>query len=482
MIKELVQKIKSGETSAVSVVQKYLGRIKKNNPEINAFVRTSEAKALAKAREIDEKAAAGKPLGRLAGIPIGIKDNMCIRGEEITCASSILKGFVAPYNATVIEHLDSEDALIVGQLNMDEFAMGSSNEMSCYGPVKNPWDTSRIPGGSSGGPAAAVAAGMVPVTLGSDTGGSIRQPAALCGVVGLKPTYGRVSRYGLIAFASSLDQIGPFARNIADAAYLSQCIDGYDKKDSTSIDCPVPDYEKTLNQGVKGLKIGLPKEYFIEGIDPAIQSAVEKARNSLASNGAEIVEVSLPHTQYAVATYYILATAEASSNLARYDGVQYGLRKAGDSDLISMYEKTREAGFGSEVKRRIILGTYVLSSGYYDAYYLKGQKVRTLIKNDFEKAFNECDCILTPTTPTPAFKLGEKLDDPLQMYLSDIFTISANLAGIPGISLPFGFSEENLPLGIQLLGKHFDEAMLFRVGQVLEDSNETKDRKNNYTQ
>lgn len=402
--------------------------------------------------------------------PIAIKDNICVKGEPTTCASKILSGFRPPYDATVVEKLREAGFALLGKTNMDEFAFGSSCETSCYGPTKNPWNIDRIPGGSSGGSACAVAAGAVPVALGSDTGGSIRQPAALCGVVGMKPTYGRVSRYGLIAFASSLDQIGPITKNVTDCASLLGVISGYDKMDSTSADLPVPDFKKSLVSDIRKVKIGVPKEYFPEGgLDGEVAEAISGAKDVLRALGAELIDISLPHTEYAVSCYYIIAPAEASSNLARFDGDEYGLREKA-KNIIDMYIRTRTAGFGSEAKRRVLLGTYSLSSGYYDAYYLKAMKARTLIKNDFLEAFKKCDCILTPTSPTPAFKIGERLDDPLSMYLSDIFTIPANLAGIPGISVPCGFTAGGLPVGLQLLGRAFDEEMLIRVAYAFEQN------------
>ena len=407
-------------------------------------------------------------------IPVAIKDNICIHNEETTCCSQILKGFKPPYNATVIEKLKANGAIIVGHTNMDEFAFGSSTENSFYGPTRNPWNVNCVPGGSSGGSAAAVAAQEAIWALGSDTGGSIRQPAAFCGVVGLKPTYGLVSRYGLIAFASSLDQIGPITKDVTDCAALLNIIAGYDPNDSTSANVPKQDYSKSLIDDVKGLKIGIPKEYFVEGIDPQVKKAVMDAIKLLETKGVHFEEVSLPHTEYAVATYYIVATAEASSNLARYDGVQYGLRQLSSvgrkTPLIDMYEETRDKGFGKEVKRRVMLGTYALSSGYYDAYYLRGLKVRSLIKQDFDKVFEKFNAVITPTAPTTAFKIGEKSNDPLSMYLSDIYTISANLAGIPAISIPCGFSNERLPIGLQLMAKPFAENMLLRIAYTYEQN------------
>jgi len=460
---EITEKIKKREISAKEVAGQYLERIEKLEPKIHAFNSVFAEKSLKKAAQIDEKIKNNQPVGILAGLPIAIKDNMCIKGEKTTCSSKSLENYVAPYNATVIEKLEKEDAIFIGKTNMDEFAMGSSTENSAFQTTKNPWDLERIPGGSSGGSAAAIASSMSPVALGSDTGGSIRQPASLCGCVGLKPTYGRVSRYGLVAFASSLDQIGPFTKTVKDASLVLQVLSGYDENDSTSVKIPVDNYISEIEKDIKGLTIGLPKEYFIDGMETEVEKAVRDSVKIFEKSGAKIKEISLPHTKYAVSVYYIIAPSEASANLARYDGVKYGFREDSDS-IIEMYEKTRSLAFGVEVKRRIMLGTYALSSGYYDAYYLKAQKVRTLIKNDFDAAFKNVDIILTPTTPSTAFKIGEKISDPLQMYLSDIFTISCNLAGICGISLPCGFSSENLPIGLQLLGKPFDEKTISRAG------------------
>jgi aspartyl-tRNA(Asn)/glutamyl-tRNA(Gln) amidotransferase subunit A len=457
---ELLDLLKQKKTTAQDIYQSSVDQINQHDKSVKAFVRLH-------------------PKSDLSGtcpIPIGIKDNMCINGVETTCASKILSGFKPPYNATVIEKLKKHGLTIMGHTNMDEFAFGSSTENSCYGPSRNPWDLERVPGGSSGGSAACVAANEVTWSLGSDTGGSIRQPAAFCGVVGLKPTYGRVSRYGLIAFASSLDQIGPFTKDVTDSAILMNMISGYDLMDSTSVDMPVPDYTKSLRNDIKGMRIGIPKEYFVEGMEPDVKQAVDEAIKKIKSLGAVVEEVSLPHTEYAVATYYIVATAEASSNLARFDGVQYGLRKQAaairKTPLIDMYEETRDVGLGAEAKRRIMLGTYSLSSGYYDDYYLRGLKVRTLIKQDFDKVFEKYDAIVTPTAPTVAFKVGEKASDPLSMYLSDIYTISANLAGIPAISIPCGFSKNNLPIGLQILTKAFDEETLFRLSYTYEQNTE----------
>ncbi|MDD5439448.1 MAG: Asp-tRNA(Asn)/Glu-tRNA(Gln) amidotransferase subunit GatA [Candidatus Omnitrophica bacterium] len=440
----------------------YLKRIDEVDGRIRAFVHIDR-------EAIHEEARRAKQ-GFLAGVPVAIKDNLCVRGEPTTCASRILAGFRPPYDAKVVEKLRASGALLFGKVNMDEFAFGSSCETSCYGPTRNPWDTGRIPGGSSGGSAAAVSSGEVPMALGSDTGGSIRQPAALCGVVGLKPTYGVVSRYGLIAFASSLDQIGPITKNVADAARLLTVIAGHDERDSTSVERKGTDYTKALIKDVRGLTIGIPKEYFIAGIDPDVDRAVKKAIQCLRDCGAHTVDISLPHSRYAVSCYYIIAPAEASSNLGRYDGVQYGLRGDESRGMIDMYSDTRTRGFGAEAKRRILLGTFSLSSGYYDAYYLKALKVRTKITEDFTNAFKQCDVIITPTTPTAAFKIGERVNDPLRMYLSDIFTIPANLAGIPGISVPCGFTGEHLPVGMQILGKHFDEETLFRAAYTFEQN------------
>lgn len=469
-ISELRTKLAKGEVSARELTEACLDRVGKVDGQIRAFLSHDAADAYAQADVADKllkSDGAGKPL---LGIPVGMKDVIAVKDQPLGCGSKILSKFVSPYDATVTEKLKAAGAIVFGRLNMDEFAMGSSTENSAFVTTRNPWDTSRIPGGSSGGSAAAVTADECVASLGSDTGGSIRQPAALCGCVGVKPTYGRVSRYGLVAFASSLDQIGPFAKSVRDAAAMLGVISGHDPRDSTSVPEPVPDYVAALDGNIKGLKIGLPKEYFIGGMDPQVTSAVQAAVKQLQSLGAEVVEISLPHTDYAVATYYIVATAEASANLARFDGIRYGLRVEG-ADPIELYSKTRGAGFGAEVKRRIILGTYVLSSGYYDAYYLRAQKVRTLIRQDFLKAFEKVDAIVTPTTPTAAFKIGEKSDDPMQMYLSDIFTISCNLAGICGLSLPCGFTTNpKLPIGLQLLGKPFGESTLLNIAHAYEQS------------
>lgn len=459
------------EIKSTELVEAVVEAARQRDGDIHAYLSMDVDAALKRAKDIDKKAAAGKPLGPLAGVPIAIKDNMCTEGLPTTCASRILEPFVPPYSATVVEKLLGADAVILGKTNMDEFAMGSSCENSAFGPTRNPADTERVPGGSSGGSAAAVGAGIALAALGSDTGGSIRQPAGFCGVVGLKPTYGRVSRFGLVAFASSLDQIGSLTKNVADSALILSVIAGGDDMDSTCLDKPVPDYPAEMEKGgVKGMTIGVPSEYFTEGIDPEVEKAVRAAIDSLQDRGAEIKAISLPHTQYAVATYYVIATAEASSNLARYDGVHYGFRADGAEDIIDMYARTRREGFGEEVKRRIMMGTFVLSSGYYDAYFLRAQKVRRLLKNDFDKVYADgIDCLVCPTSPTPAFRIGEKMDDPIAMYLSDVYTIPANLTGIPAISVPCGSSADGLPIGIQVIGKAFGECDVFRVAKALED-------------
>jgi aspartyl-tRNA(Asn)/glutamyl-tRNA(Gln) amidotransferase subunit A len=469
-ISELAAKLAGREVSAREAMQSCLNQIQRVDGKIHAFISHDAADALAQADAADKliaqnSAEANRPL---LGVPIAVKDVLAVKGQPLNCGSKILGKFISPYDATVIEKLKAAGAIIFGRLNMDEFAMGSSTENSAFGITRNPWDTTRIPGGSSGGSAAAVSADECLAALGSDTGGSIRQPAALCGCVGLKPTYGRVSRYGLVAFASSLDQIGTFTKDVRDAAAMLGVIAGHDSRDSTSVPQPVPDFSAALTSDIHGLKLGLPKEYLVGGLDAEVKAAVDAAVKQFEKLGAEIVEISLPHTDYAVATYYIIATAEASANLARFDGIRYGARVDG-SDPVELYSRTRGAGFGPEVKRRIILGTYVLSSGYYDAYYLRAQKVRTLIRNDFLKAFEKVDAIVTPTTPTAAFKIGEKSDDPLQMYLSDIFTISCNLAGICGISVPCGFTKSpKLPIGLQLLGQPFGEETLLKIAHAYE--------------
>lgn len=475
-IHQLRDKLRCGDVSARDVTQAVLDRIQAVDGKLKAYLWLNAEDALAQAAALDRSGAArnGKPLG---GVPIAIKDVINVDGQPCTCASKILKGHISVYDAFVTRRLREAGAVLLGRTNMDEFAMGSSTENSSWDVTRNPWDLDRIPGGSSGGSAAAVAADEAIAALGSDTGGSIRQPAALCGCVGMKPTYGRVSRYGLVAFASSLDQIGPFTKDVRDCAILLGVLAGHDTNDSTCVPQAVPDYTCSLGQGIKGLRIGLPKEYFIEGLDREVESAVRTAIAKLQSLGAEVVEISLPHTEYAVAVYYLIATAEASANLARFDGVRYGLRVRGD-DPIDMYGKTRGQGFGPEVKRRIILGTYALSAGYYDAYYVKAQKVRTLIRRDFEQAFAKCDVIVTPTSPEPAFKRGEKTGDPLKMYLSDIFTISVNLAGNCGISIPCGFtSKPKLPVGLQILGKAFGEETVLRVAHAYEQATDWHQQK-----
>ena len=469
--------IKKKKATAYEIIQDIFNQIDKVDNLIKAFLVVEREEALKKAKEIDKKVKNGEKIPPLAGVAIAVKDIIATQGTETTCGSKILKGFIPPYDATVINRLKDAGAIIIGKTNMDEFAMGSSTENSAFGPTHNPWDLERVPGGSSGGSSAAVAADETFVALGTDTGGSVRQPASLCGMVGLKPTYGRVSRYGLVAYASSLDQIGPITKDVTDCALIMKVISGYDKMDSTSVNLGVPDYLKSCQAGIKGLKIGVPKEYFIEGIDREVKDALDKALKMFEKLGARIEEVSLPHTEYSLPTYYLIATAEASSNLARYDGVQYGYRTEDYEDLSSMYQKTRSEGFGSEVKRRIMLGTYALSSGYYDAYYLKAQKVRTLIKEDFDKAFKKYDILITPTSPTPAFKLNEKVSDPLTMYLSHIYTIPINLAGIPAISLNCGYSKNNLPIGLQIIGKHFSEETILRAAFNFEQNCEVEKKK-----
>ncbi len=454
--------------SARAIAEAFLQQTRQRDGEIRAFLRLNEEDVLRQADAVDAKRARGEPLGALAGIPVALKDVICTKGETTTCGSKILANFVPPYDAAVIAKLRSADAVLFGKTNMDEFAMGSSTENSAYQTSRNPWDTSRIPGGSSGGSAAAVAAGMTPLALGTDTGGSIRQPASLVGILGLKPTYGRVSRFGLIAYGSSLDQIGPFGREVGDVARVLEVIAGHDPRDSTSGSPAVPAFTQSFDRPLDALKIGVAREYFAQGLDPEIESAVREAVRVYQSLGATVVDVALPHSPYAVATYYLVATAEASSNLARYDGVHFGHRSEHGKDLIDMMCKSRGEGFGREVKRRIMLGTYALSSGYIDAYYLKALKVRRLIKRDFDEALGQCDVVLGPTSPTPAFKVGAKSDDPLAMYLSDIYTISANLAGLPGISIPCGFTKSNLPIGLQLLAGPYEEEKLLRVARMYE--------------
>ncbi|MBA4387411.1 MAG: Asp-tRNA(Asn)/Glu-tRNA(Gln) amidotransferase GatCAB subunit A [Verrucomicrobia bacterium] len=468
-VHELSDMLAGGQCSSEDAVGSVLAAIKKLDPAIGAYLHVDEGDAMAQAGDADRARKNGRH-GRLLGVPVAIKDVINVKGQPCTCASKILQGYVSPYDAGIIGKLRSEGAVLLGRTNMDEFAMGSSTENSAYKVTRNPWNLDFVAGGSSGGSAAAVAAGEAFAALGTDTGGSIRQPAAFCGCVGLKPSYGRVSRYGLTAFASSLDQIGPISRDVTDSAILLGAIAGRDEMDSTSLDVPVPDYLAALKPDLKGMRLGLPKEYFISGTDSEVETAVRKAVEVCRSLGASIEEVSLPHTEYAIADYYIIATAEASTNLARYDGVRYGLRAAGATDPIDMYGKSRAQGFGAEVKRRIILGTYVLSSGYHDAYYLSAQKVRTLIRRDFEKVFETCDALLTPVTPTPAYRLGEKTNDPMRMYLGDIFTVTANLAGICGLSVPCGLTGGGLPVGLQVLGPALGEERVLRVGYAYEQA------------
>lgn len=477
-VSEAARLIRDGALSSLDLVESLLARIASVDPKIGAYLSVDAEDARRQARAADAARAQGdrRPL---LGVPVGIKDVLNVQGQPCTCGSKILKGYTCPYDATAVARLREQGAVILGRLNMDEFAMGSSTENSAYQLTRNPWDTTRVPGGSSGGSAAAVGGHLALATLGSDTGGSIRQPAALCGCVGLKPTYGRISRYGLVAYASSLDQIGPFTKTVSDAALLLQAMSGPDPRDSTTANITVPDFSAALGRDLKGLRLGLPKEYFIEGMDAEVERSVRAAIDQCRQLGAELVEVSLPHTGYAIATYYIVATAEASANLARFDGVRYGLRVEG-ADPIEMYGRTRAAGFGPEVKRRIILGTYVLSSGYYDAYYLRAQKVRALIRRDFEQAFTKCDALLTPTSPTPAFAFGERTDDPLQMYLSDIFTVTANLAGMCGISVPCGLTVSGLPIGLQVLGNAFAEETILRVAHAYEQSTTWHQRRPNF--
>jgi len=467
-LSELRDGIVSGRQKATDIAASYYERIDQVNPRINAYLSFTKERALAQADKIDAAAAKGDPLGTLAGIPVGIKDVLVMRGAPSTAGSKILKGYHPPYDATAVAKLEDAGAVLLGKLNCDEFAMGSSNENSAYGPVRNPADTERLPGGSSGGSAAAVAANMAVATLGTDTGGSIRQPASFCGVVGVLPTYGRVSRYGLIAFASSLDRVGPFAGNVRDAATLLSVVAGYDANDATSSSAPVADYAAESDKGADGLRIGVPAEYFGDGLDAEVRERIEIGINSLKSAGCTIKPISLPHTRYAIPTYYLVATAEASANLARFDGVRYGYRSASAETLADMYSHSRDEAFGAEVKRRIMLGTYALSAGYYDAYYLKAQKVRRLLAEEFIRSFAEVDAIVTPTAPTPAFKLGEKTGDPLAMYLADIYTVTASLAGICGVTLPCGVTKAGLPVGMQILSAHFNEALAFRVARAVE--------------
>ena len=463
------EKLKTRTISSLELTQSVLSRITQVEPRVGAYITLTPESALEQAHQADEEISQGR-IGPLTGIPMAVKDLISTRGIKTTCASRILENYIPPFNATIMNRLRTEGIVLLGKTNLDEFAMGSSTENSALKTTHNPWNLDYIPGGSSGGSAAAVAAGECLAAIGSDTGGSIRQPASHCGVVGMKPTYGRVSRFGLVAYASSLDQIGPITKEVSDCALLMNVIGGHDPKDSTSVPREVPDYTRKLQKGVKGLILGIPKEYFVAGMDPEVEQAVRKAIAILTDLGAVYREIALPHTEYAIAVYYIIAMAEASSNLARYDGVKYGFRDPGEHRLMEMYQKTRSQGFGPEVIRRIMLGTYVLSAGYYDAYYRKASQVRTLIHQDFQKAFATCDLIITPVAPTPAFRLGEKASDPLQMYLTDIFTISANLAGIPGLSLPCGFSAQGMPIGLQILGNHFEEEKILQTAYAFEQT------------
>jgi aspartyl-tRNA(Asn)/glutamyl-tRNA(Gln) amidotransferase subunit A len=469
--------VKSRTVTAREVTEAFLARIEEHEPQIQAFLKVTAELARKQADAVDARIAAGETVGPLAGVPVVLKDNLCTRGTETTCGSKILAGFVPPYDATVVQKLEHAGAICIGKANLDEFAMGSSCENSGYFPTRNPWDTSRVPGGSSGGSAAAVAAGFAPLSLGSDTGGSIRQPAALCGVLGLKPTYGRVSRYGLVAYASSLDQIGPLAHTVEDLALGLQAISGADPKDSTALPDAVPDYAAALTGDIRGLRVGIPKEYFGSGLEPAVRAAIDGVVATLEKLGAVVAETSLPHTDYGLAAYYIVAPAEASSNLARYDGVRYGPRSQKRGDHIGLFEQTREEGFGQEVKQRILIGTYALSAGYYDAFYLKAMQVRTRILQDFQKAFESFDVLVTPTSPTTAFAIGEKSDDPLAMKLADICTIPANLAGIPGLSQCCGFDEKGLPIGVQYLGPALSEPTLLRVAHAYEQATDWHTRR-----
>jgi aspartyl-tRNA(Asn)/glutamyl-tRNA(Gln) amidotransferase subunit A len=464
----LLARMQLGELTSRQIVADSLERIAAHDKQVGAFLSVDGDAALEQADAVDRRRAAGESLGPLAGIPVAVKDVLCTKGNLTTCGSRMLEKFRPPYNAHVVERLLEADAILIGKANMDEFAMGSSTENSAFGPTHNPWNLDHAPGGSSGGSAAAVAASMTPLSIGTDTGGSIRQPAAFCGITGLKPTYGRVSRYGLVAFASSLDQVGPMAADVGDAALLMEVLAGYDARDSTSIDAPVPDYTNTLDQPLEGLRIGIATEHFAEGLDPEVEQAVRTAIDMYRSFGAEVREITLPHSKYAIAAYYLVASSEASSNLARYDGVHYGHRAENYDDMIDMYATTRGEGFGDEVKRRIMLGTYALSSGYYDAYYLKALKVRRLIRNDFDTAFESVDLIAGPVTPTPAFKLGELVDDPLAMYLNDLYTLSANLAGLPAISIPAGQNNSGLPIGLQLMAPPLAEDRLLRAARMFE--------------
>jgi aspartyl-tRNA(Asn)/glutamyl-tRNA(Gln) amidotransferase subunit A len=476
---ELLDKLNCRDLSAEELTQAFLKQIERLDKQVQAFLFVDGNYAIAKAKLVDSKRSLGEPLGRLAGVPVAIKDVLCTAGRPTTCASHILENFIPPYDAFVVKKLKEADAVLIGKTNCDEFAMGSSTENSAYKTTRNPWDLERIPGGSSGGSAAAVAACMAPLSLGTDTGGSIRQPASLCGIVGMKPTYGRVSRFGLVAFASSLDQIGPFAHDVTDCALLLETIAGHDPMDSTSVDSLVPQYTKTLDTPLQGLRVGVIREWFGEGLDAEVEKAVRNAIETYRKLGATIKEVSLPHSKYGIAAYYLVATSEASSNLARYDGVHYGYRAKQFDDLIDMYSRSRAEGFGTEVKRRIMLGTYALSAGYYDAYYLKALKVRRLIRQDFDKAFEEVDIVVGPTSPTAAFKIGEKTEDPLSMWLSDIYTITANLAGIGGIVIPCGFTKSNLPIGLQILAAPFEEERMLRAARMFERETDWHTKRSN---
>ncbi len=476
-IREASELIKKKEISPVDITRSVLERISDIDRKLNSYITVIADQSLGAAKNAEEAIAKGSYLGPLHGIPLALKDIFITRGIPTTCGSKMLENFIPPYDGSVTKRLVDAGAVIVGKNNMDEFAMGSSTETSYFGPVKNPWDLNRVPGGSSGGSATATAASLCLGSVGTDTGGSIRQPASLCGVVGMKPTYGRVSRFGMIAFASSLDQAGPITKTVEDASIILSAISGYDPMDSTCVDKPVPDYTKHLEDDVEGIKVGIPKEYFIDGIDKEVEEASRKAIELVKDLGGEIIEISLPHTEYAVSTYYIIAPSEASSNLARYDGVKYGFRAEGARSLGEMYRKTRAEGFGDEVKRRIMLGTYALSAGYYDAYYLKAQRVRTLIKQDFENAFNKVDVIMAPTTPETAFEIGEKTEDPIKMYLSDVLTIPCNIAGLPGISVPCGFSSGGLPIGIQIIGRPFDEESVLHVAHAYEQGANLRERR-----
>ncbi len=465
---ELLNRLERGELTSVEITNAYLDRITQQDPRVTAFITVNAAGALEHAADIDRRRQAKQPVGPLAGIPVAVKDVLCTRGLKTTCGSRMLENFIPPYDAHVVTRLKAADAILIGKTNMDEFAMGSTTESSAFGPTHNPWDLDRTPGGSSGGSAAAVAAGMSPLSLGTDTGGSIRQPAGFCSVVGMKPTYGRVSRYGMVAYGSSLDQIGPFANDVRGAALLAEIIAGHDGRDSTCVNAPVPAYSQTVDQPLQGLRVGIAKEHFVAGLNAEVEQTVRNALDVYKSLGAEIKEVSLPHTSYGVAVYYLIAPSEASSNLARYDGVHYGYRAKEFSNMIDMYAASRGEGFGSEVKRRIMLGTYALSAGYYDAYYLKALKVRRLIRQDYDRAFEQIDVLASPVSPNPPYKIGEYSADPLAMYLEDIYTISANLAGLPGISVPAGFTAAGLPIGLQLMAAPFEEERLLRAARMYE--------------